>query len=256
MNNKDVLNIINEEIELYSRRMATKFSKNRLNEGFNKSLENKSTNHGATKIVLKESELIDLIEEIVLEQKDKQPEGLAITNKMRRETAKDSDSYMKDVNKKMKKHVGKIYDQNPKSFPKSNGGDRFKYQPSEAVDEYIENFAYAPGLENISYDEIEPNEDWVTDNIKGSSRTGNNPKWANAEETSLGEKINNKRKNNLYNKEKNKSYDRVKQPVDVSGGDKKNGALNKMMSKLESVKSNPTIIEELNRAKQLIGFNY
>jgi hypothetical protein len=36
------------------------------------------------------------------------------------------------------------------------------YVPSNAVQDYIDNFT-AAGLENLDYDGIEPNEDWVSD---------------------------------------------------------------------------------------------
>jgi hypothetical protein len=51
--------------------------------------------------------------------------------------------------------------------------------------EFLDDFM-RPGMENLDYDEIHPNEDWMEGNIEGSSKTGNNPKWANAEETELG----------------------------------------------------------------------
>jgi hypothetical protein len=44
-----------------------------------------------------------------------------------------------------------------------------------SVEEYIEDFGY-PGMTNLVYDEIKPNDEWVEANIKGSSKTGNRPK--------------------------------------------------------------------------------
>jgi len=67
--------------------------------------------------------------------------------------------------------------------------DKKAYTPSKAVEEYIENFAYSPGMENLSYDEIKPNDDWMEMNIEGSAKTGNGP-GANAIDTGLGKKIN------------------------------------------------------------------
>lgn len=211
----------------------------------------------SNKLVVTESELIDLIEEIVNEQKldKKTPEGLRVTQKAQSESKKENDAHIKATNKKMSDYVGKMYNPNPDKHPKSNGGDRMKYEASEAVDEYIENFAYAAGMENLTYDEIEPDEDWVSDNIKGSSRTGNNPEWANAEETDLSDKINKKRKENLYGQEKAKSYNRVSQPVDTSGSNKKSGKLDDMFKKLESVQSNPVIKEEMDKMFRLLKYN-
>ena len=59
--------------------------------------------------------------------------------------------------------------------------------------EFIKDYM-SPGMENLDYDEVHPNEDWVTDNIEGSSRTGNNPKWANAVETPVNKNRNKIRK--------------------------------------------------------------
>jgi len=76
-------------------------------------------------------------------------------------------------------------------------------------------------LENLEYDEIHPNDEWVTNNIVGSSRTGNNPKWANSVETGVGEKRNKIRKNNLLAKVKRDAYQKDDQPIrfDKSGED-------------------------------------
>jgi hypothetical protein len=173
---------------------------------------------------------------------------------------------LKDVEKKMSDYVGagskgSKFEMNPKMFPKGNGElgkmDKKAYQPSDAVSEYIENFAYAPGMENLSPDEIGYNEKWVEDNIKGSSRTGNSPKYANAVETELGEKIVKKHKDNLYMKEKDRSYNRVKQPVDVAGSNKKDMKLDDMFTKLgesEIDEKQNLINEEMNRMKTLLSY--
>lgn len=222
----------------------------------NSKLNSSSLNESKNKIRLTETELIDLIEEIVLEvdAKAKSPEGLKVTSKAQKESGKENKAALNDTAKKMKEYAGKMYDPNPKTFPKTNGGDKMKYHPSNAVEEYIENFAYAGGLDDLDYDEIEPNEEWIGDNIKGSSRTGNNPEWANAEKTELGEKILKRRKLDPFNKEKNKSYKRVSQPVDVAGKDKKAGSLDKMFSKLESLEKNPIIKEEMEKIKHLMNY--
>jgi hypothetical protein len=146
-------------------------------------------------------------------------------------------------------------------FPAGNGelGEMKKkaYTPSGAVEEYIENFAYSPGMENLQYDEIQPNDDWLEANIEGSSKTGNSPKYANAVDTGLGKKINAKRKKNLYGVEKNRSYNRYTQPVDNAGEVKGAGKLNNMFKKLgesEDKKQN-VISEEVMKMKDLISYN-
>jgi hypothetical protein len=50
--------------------------------------------------------------------------------------------------------------------------NEMKYHPSDAVEEYIEAFAY-PGMTNLVYDEIKPDDEMITKQIKGDSKNGN-----------------------------------------------------------------------------------
>jgi hypothetical protein len=227
-----------------------------------------------TKILkLTENELVDLIEKIIFEQKVenvknnisvKTPVGLAEVEKANSKTEKDNKEEVKSVTKKMKEYLkdgskGK-FEMNPKDFPKNNGelGEMTKkaYKPSKAVEEYLENLAY-PGLENTDYDEIKPNEEWLKDNLVGSSKTGNNPEWANAVKTDVGEKANKKRELNLYSKEKKRSYNRVTQPVDEAGEGKGEDKLDSMFATLESTenKKGKLINEEISKMFKLIDYN-
>lgn len=226
---------------------------------------------------LTEEQLIDLIEDIVLEQKKqetkeknninvKQPEGLKKTNKVLDATEKENEDYAKEVVEKMRNYLkdgskGK-FEMNPDYFPKGNGElkkmDKKAYIASDAVGEYIENFARAAGLEELVYDEIEPHEDWVKDNIKGSARTGNNPKWGNAVETDLGEKLYQKSQKKPYSTEKRKgSYKRQSQPIDKAGEHDGKKSIDDMFAKLESKenKSEKLISEEMQVMKNLISYN-
>ena len=45
-------------------------------------------------------------------------------------------------------------------------------------------------METLDYDEMHPNEEWMDNNIEGSSKTGNNPEWANTGESDVNKKIN------------------------------------------------------------------
>jgi len=228
-------------------------------------------------VTLREDELIDLIETIVLEQKvkdvseknnisKKSPEGLKKTEKALDASQKENDDYIKQVTKKMKDYLKDAskgeYNENPSYFPKGNGelGEMPKkaYKASNAVEEYIENFAYAAGLDELVYDEIEPNEEWVKDNIVGSSRTGNNPKWANAVETDLGERIYKKSQVKPYSTEKRKgSYKRQAQPIDQAGEHKGKDSIDDMFAKLESKQNKKEILvnEEMSKMKDLITYN-
>jgi len=209
-------------------------------------------------VQLTEDELIDLIEKIVNEQTT-----VPVTNKSLKSSKTENDDYIKSVTKKMQTYLkdaskGK-YDANPTQFPKGNGElakmAKKAYTPSSAVEEYIENFAYSPGMENLQYDEIKPNEDWLQANIEGSSKTGNGA-GGNAIDTGLGKKINARRKKNLYGAEKNKSYNRVPQPIDQAGEETHNNSLDNMFKKLgeSEDKKSKLINEEMGKMKHLLGY--
>ena len=224
-----------------------------------------------------ESELINLIEKIISEQKTtnvKDPAeknnlktigsapGLEKYKQVHKKDGKENEDNIKAVAQKMKDYLKDgskgEYDTNPKIFPKGNGElakmSKKAYIPSGAVQDYIDNFT-AAALENLDYDGIEPNEEWVTSNIEGSSKTGNNPDWANTGESDVNKKRNKIRKDNLLGKLKRKAYNKAPQPVvnDKSGEDKGSD----IMAKLESVNDKKTkqINEEFNRMKSLIGYN-
>ena len=152
------------------------------------------------------------------------------------------------------------YTESPKHFPKGNGElakmDKKAYVPSDAVQDYTDNFT-AAALENLDYDGINPDEDWVSDNVKGSSRTGNNPEWANAVETPVNTKRDKIRKDNLLAKLKRKAYNKSAQPVisDKTGQD----AGDKIMMKLESKtvnekEQNGLIMEEFSKIMHLMNY--
>lgn len=214
---------------------------------------------------MSENELVDFIEEMVNEASD--PPGLVTYKRAHKESGGETKKYMKDLEKKMKDYLkdgskGK-YEMSPSRFPAGNGelGKMSKkaYTPSGAVEEYIENFAYSPGMENLQYDEIQPNDDWLTANLEGSSKTGNSSKYANAVDTGFGKKINAKRKKNLYGVEKNRSYNRYTQPVDNAGESKGAKKLNNMFKDLNvkesEEKKNMVINEELSKMSKLISYN-
>jgi hypothetical protein len=224
-----------------------------------------------------ESELINLIEKIISEQKTtnvKDPAeknnlktigsapGLEKYKQVHKKDGKENEDNIKAVAQKMKDYLKDgskgEYNTNPKIFPKGNGElakmSKKAYVPSGAVQDYIDNFT-AAALENLDYDGIEPNEEWVTNNIEGSSKTGNNPDWANTGESDVNKKRNKIRKDNLLGKLKRKAYNKAPQPVinDKSGEDKGS----EIMAKLESVNDKKTkqINEEFNRMKSLMGYN-
>jgi len=246
-------------------------------------------------LVLTEDELIDLIEQIVLEQSvkdkdeksnisNKSPEGLKKTDKVLGLNKKENDDYAKEVIKKMKDYMKDMvsgdggYDENPDDFPQSNydmekDHKEKKYHPSDAVEEYIEAFAY-PGMTNLVYDEIKPDDEMIEKQIKGDSKNGNavtgkdGKALGNVSKRSekVGERFKKNFDENLYGAEQmNVSYKRQPQPVDIAGEKRETGGLKKgstakaqkIMNQLESKedKKSKIISEEMEKMKNLIGYN-
>jgi hypothetical protein len=146
---------------------------------------------------------------------------------------------------------------NPKDFPRGNGEiekmEKMAYIPSNAVQDYVDNFT-AASLENLDYDGISPNEDWVDDLMVGASRTGNNPEWANAVETPANKKRNKIRQDNLLAKIKRKAYNKSAQPVvgDKSGSETDAGS--KILMKLES-KEETKVVSDIEKMKNLMEYH-
>jgi hypothetical protein len=218
-----------------------------------------------TQIDMNESELVDFIEELVIEAKlSGEPKGMSEYKRVSKIEKKQNNDAMGEVKKKMKDYLKDgskgEYTESPKHFPKGNGElakmDKKAYVPSDAVKDYTDNFT-AAALENLDYDGINPDEDWVSDNVKGSSRTGNNPEWANAVETPVNTKRDKIRKDNLLAKLKRKAYNKSAQPVvsDKTGQD----AGDKIMMKLESKtvnekEQNGLIMEEFSKIMHLMNY--
>lgn len=254
--------------------------------------ENKNT------LSLTENELIDMIEQIIQEQivKDpseknnfsvNKPQGLKKTEKAQGESKKENDSYTKEVVKKMKEYMkdmtmgGKEYEENPDDFPQSNYDtekehNEMKYHPSDAVEEYIEAFSY-PGMTNLVYDEIKPDDDMIHKQIKGDSKNGNavtgkdGKALGNVSKRSekVGDRFKKNFDENLYGAEQmNVSYKRQPQPVDIAGTKKQSGSLKsikasstgkaqKIMNQLESTEDKTTNIikEDLQKMMNLISYD-
>jgi hypothetical protein len=222
-----------------------------------------------TQIDMNENELVDFIEELVIEAKNNDklsgmPKGMAEYKRVSKVEKKQNDDAMGEVKKKMKDYLKDgskgEFEMNPKHFPKGNGElakmDKKAYVPSSAVQDYTDNLT-AAALENIDYDEIHPDEDWVSDNVKGSSRTGNNPGWANAVETPVNDKRDKIRKDNMLAKIKRKAYNKAPQPVvtDKHGDDKSSKLMMKLESKTVNEKEqNGLIMEEFNKIMHLMNY--
>jgi hypothetical protein len=225
---------------------------------------------------LTESELVSMIERIVKEQKTEAiekttdtklkpiggtPKGYSAYEKAHKGSGKENDDYIKDVTKKMKDYLKDgskgEYSMEPKVFPKGNGElEKMKktaYELSDDGKEFIDDYL-RPGMQTLDYDEIHPNEEWMDNNIEGSSKTGNNSEWANAVETDENKKLNKTRKKGAYNKAKRAAYNKAPQPVisDKTGQESGNGLHLKTES---NEKQEKLISEEFNRMKSLMGYN-
>ena len=238
-------------------------------------------------ILFTESDLIDLIENIVNEEKKKfsvkEPKGYTEYERVHKADKKENEDYLKNVAKKMTDYLKGSSDKFSKyemketqKFPTENGGmnaKRKKYTPSAAVDEYIEAFSY-PGQTNLIYDEIKPNDEKIKGQLVGSSTNGNaqvdkdGKALGNVVPSEVGERFYKNFKDNLYGQEQmNASYKRQPQPVDQAGEETERGTLKSkrgkktaqsVLNKLEeskNIKQENQLNEEFGRIQQLMGYN-
>jgi hypothetical protein len=240
---------------------------------------------------LGESELIDMIEELVTEEKVKdnlkktgKSKGMTEYDRISKIETSENGKANKASFKKMVDYVKAgskdTFKSNPVMFPKGNGElakmSKKAYVPSEYVDEYVDAFSH-PSQLNIRYDEIKPNDEWIEMNLKGNSKTGNaqvdkdgNP-LGNVVPTKTGEKFYKNYKENLFGAEQSEaSYKRQSQPVDIAGEVTQKGGLKgkksssvdkagKILSKLGESTENETnklLNEEMENMKKLIGYQY
>jgi len=213
---------------------------------------------------LTEDEMVELIERIVNEQKI---EGISSEKSAMKSSKRDTDDYIKAVTKKMKDYLkdgsAGDYEMEPDSFPKGNGelGDNEKmaYKASDGVEEYIDQIARSGGMENLDYDQIKPDEEWLDLNIMGSSETGNNPEWGNAVKTKTGEKVKDRKDKNILAKLKKQSYNKAPQPVTDYAGKKTHSdsmaGIEVNESKTDD-KKKKVVNEDIERMKNLFTHNY
>ena len=266
----------------------------------NLALTLKSVKENRNVLSLTENELIDMIENLVLEQqvKDaaeknniskKEATGLKKTEKILGKNKSEGDSYFKELAKKMtdylKDGTKAKYEMNPENFPESNykidkDAKVMKYNPSEAVEEYIDAFSY-PGMTNLVYDEIKPDDERIHKQLKGDSTFGNavtdkeGKALGNVAPSKVGDKFAKNYDENLYGAEQQKaSYKRQPQEtIEVEGNGTKKGALKskqqgsdksssiakatKILNTLESTenKKEKLVNEEMEKMKNLIGYN-
>lgn len=250
-------------------------------------------NREKSSLKLTETELIDMIEKIVVEETEKKvkdkaekqniskktPEGLKKTEKALKASKKENEDYAKEVVKKMKEYVKTgskgEFTENPVDFPRSNFSFEKdpkvkKYTPSPAVDEYIEYFSY-PGQTNLVFDEIKPDSKKIEKHLKGDRTMGNaqvdedGNALGNVVPSKVGERFFKNFEDNVYGNEQMKaSYKRFPQPVEEEGEGRTTGSLkdmkklskgDKVLDKLSESKKDEKVINEMEQMKKLMSYN-
>ena len=235
-----------------------------------------------SKVYFTESEIIDIIENIVKEEKKKgkAPSAQNILKSTLGQSKKENEENIKRVAKKMKEYLKDgskgDYEMDPTNFPEGNYDldkrkeSLKKYTPSEAVDEYIDAFSY-PGQTNLRFDEIKPDDKRIKKYLKGDRTTGNaqvdddGNALGNVVPSDVGEKFFKNFEENLYGHEQaDASYKRYSQPVDFAGEETERGTLKSKRGKKtaksvlnavgESTEEKKVILE-MGKIKNLIGYN-
>ena len=238
------------------------------------------------KFLFTENEMIDIIENIINEEKKKTSSlkkgRVSASNVLKsslNKSGKEENDYIESVTKKMKEYLKGAskgnYETNPSNFPEGNydldkrKGKIKKYTPSEAVDEYIEAYSY-PGNTNLVYDEIKPDDEKIEKYLKGHKTTGNaeidedGKPYGNVVPSKTGEKFYDNYKNNYYGQEQmNASYKRYPQDtIEVAGDVTKTGKIKKggktaqsILDKVSESVENKKVISEIDKMKSLIGYN-
>ena len=211
-----------------------------------------------SKVYFTESEIIDIIENIVKEEKKKgkAPSAQNILKSTLGQSKKENEENIKRVAKKMKEYLkdgskGK-YDPNPKYFPKGNGEIEKMEKMAFSLTDDNEDFNYEIAGLNIPVpDAIEFNNKRMDKYYEGSSETGNAP-GGNAIESEANSRFNKMRKKQTLHRLKQQSYNKSPQPIfnEKSGQEKGKG----IKIKLESTEDKKTILE-MEKIKNLIGYN-
>jgi len=233
-----------------------------------------------SKVYFTESEIIDIIENIVKEEKKKgkTPSAQNILKFTLSQSKKENDNYIKSVAKKMKEYLKDgskgDYEMDPTNFPEGNYDldkrkeSLKKYTPSEAVDEYIDAFSY-PGMTNLVYNEIKPDDKKIEKYLKGHRTTGNaqvdddGNALGNVVPSKVGEKFKKNYDDNLYGKEQmDASYKRYPQDtIEVAGDVTKKGSIKgkktaqSVLNAVEESIEDKKVILEMGKIKNLIGYN-
>jgi hypothetical protein len=188
---------------------------------------------------LTESELINLIAKMVNESVP----GLDVAKKSRKESGVENNSYLSDVDKKMKNYLS-IPGNNNNKFPEQNKeGESVKVNNTEKEDEFVAD-QRGRGLENLEYDN-EPSEQFkkrLKMSIAGDRLMGNSSDdVANVVKTDLPKKLEKEVKRKSEDKKAEPLYKKEPQPVKSVNESK--------------VSIDPILLEEMRKMKKLTNYN-
>jgi hypothetical protein len=188
---------------------------------------------------LTESELINLIAKMVNESVP----GLDAAKKSRKESGVENNSYLSDVDKKMKDYLS-IPGNNNNKFPEQNKeGESVKVNNTEKEDEFVAD-QRGRGLENLEYDN-EPSEQFkkrLKMSIAGDKLMGNSSDdVANVVKTDLPKKLEKEVKRKSEDKKAEPLYKKEPQPVKSVNESK--------------VSMDPILLEEMRKMKKLTNYN-
>lgn len=182
---------------------------------------------GKESAVFTESEVIDMIEELVKEEKQKfrpgqTPAGYAVYEKAVKQSKKENDKYINSVLQKLKGYTKPgsetTYDMNPEDFPKGNGefkeSEKKAYSTSEEGTDW--NYKYAGQLVP-DFDDPHPDKKRFKKQIEGSVENGNEQGWGNSVKTKTNSKFAKIFDEDPLGKAKDDAYQRASQPVTLVG---------------------------------------
>jgi hypothetical protein len=174
--------------------------------------------------------------------------GLAVTNKVKSVSKKDTDEYIKSVGDKLKKISTFDGNDNPE-FPKQIGkGEKMAINPTEDQDEIIAD-TRGGGMEDLNY-EYEPSENFkkrLKMSLEGDSKMGNSQDAANVIKTDTGK--------NLIKKAERKK-EKESENFEVSWGHNWKSPEKVIVVKENNIPKMSSIIEEeISKMKRIIGYD-
>jgi len=227
--------------------------------------------HVKESVKLTEAELVDLIENLVNEKETKglknlaKPKGMAEYERAYKGSGRENKEAIGNSGKKMKEYVkygseGE-YDANPKDFPMSNGQIKHKnikgFNMDDKGTDFIKSYLQ-PGQEDISYDEMHPNEEQIKNNIEGSSKTGNSDEYANSVKTDVNKNLLKKQKARKLDILSKKAANKDPQPTfptkSKSPGYSDGDGI-RVTNESNNHKEERILNEEFNRIAELMKYN-